>query len=225
MAFRADIDDDHVLDFQRWHNCEHVPERVSIPGFLAGRRYRVMDNRPRFLMFYEATGPDVFTSPPYVAALNAPTPWTRQALTWFRNPLRTVYGLAAGAGGPGRFVAPYLRTLRFDLADADATAVFADWVAAAAAQDGVQRARMWQIDSAGSEVETSERAIYGGGPGRQAFLALIEFDMPPDEAALPEAAADRAAPGLADARLHPVTETFWLEIAHDKAMAGTEATT
>ena len=40
MAFWSDIDDDYVLRYQEWHNCEHVPERVAIPGFLRGRRYR-----------------------------------------------------------------------------------------------------------------------------------------------------------------------------------------
>jgi hypothetical protein len=26
-------------DFYRWHNTEHMPERVGVPGFLRGRRY------------------------------------------------------------------------------------------------------------------------------------------------------------------------------------------
>ncbi len=26
-------------NFIEWHNREHIPERVSIPGFLRGRRY------------------------------------------------------------------------------------------------------------------------------------------------------------------------------------------
>jgi hypothetical protein len=36
LAFWADIDSDYVLRFQQWHNCEHMPERLSIPGFLGG---------------------------------------------------------------------------------------------------------------------------------------------------------------------------------------------
>ncbi len=40
MGFWADIDEDYVLRFQEWHNYEHIPERVGIPGFNAGRRYR-----------------------------------------------------------------------------------------------------------------------------------------------------------------------------------------
>ena len=44
MAFWADIDPDYEMRFLEWHNCEHMPERVSVPGFCEGRRYRGIDN-------------------------------------------------------------------------------------------------------------------------------------------------------------------------------------
>jgi hypothetical protein len=40
MVFWADIDADYLPRFQEWHNTEHIPERISIPGFNVGRRYR-----------------------------------------------------------------------------------------------------------------------------------------------------------------------------------------
>lgn len=212
MAFWADIDADYVLRYQRWHSCEHIPERVSIPGFLAGRRYRAMDDTPRFLMIYETEGPKVLTSPAYLAALNAPTAWTREALTHFRNPVRTVYSILAGGGTGGGIAAPYVRTLRFDLAGGAAEPALAGWIAAAAGTPGVKQARVWKSDAAGSDLATSERAIYGGGPGRQAFVALIEFAAPPQDD--PVAAADRAVPEVAQGRRGDETETFWLEVAH-----------
>ena len=43
MAFWADIDTDYEMRFLEWHNCEHMPERVSVPGFCEGRRYRGID--------------------------------------------------------------------------------------------------------------------------------------------------------------------------------------
>ena len=36
MAFWADIDRDYESRFLEWHNCEHMPERVSVPGFREG---------------------------------------------------------------------------------------------------------------------------------------------------------------------------------------------
>lgn len=223
MAFWADIDEDYVLRYQQWHNCEHIPERVSIPGFLHGRRYRAEDNRPRFLMFYETEGPEVFTSDAYMAALNAPTPWTREALTHFRNPQRAVYSLAATAGGAGALTAPYVRAMRFDLSGPEAEGALAPWNAALAGAEGVLRSRIWKSDAAGSNVQTSERAIYGGGPGSQLFLALVEMAGPPAGYGDPVAAADSAVPGLAASRRDEESETFWQEIAHDAPAKATGA--
>ena len=62
MAFWSDIDPDYVLQYQQWHNCEHIPERVTSPGFRRGCRYRAMDNRPHFLMFYETDTPNALAT-------------------------------------------------------------------------------------------------------------------------------------------------------------------
>jgi len=38
-------------DFDQWHNREHMPERVGIPGFRRGRRYVAVASTPeRFLI-------------------------------------------------------------------------------------------------------------------------------------------------------------------------------
>ena len=48
LAFWTDIDEDYILEFQKWHNCEHMTERTSIPGFRVGRRYRGTGDAPMF---------------------------------------------------------------------------------------------------------------------------------------------------------------------------------
>ena len=52
MAFWAEIDADYEMRFLEWHNCEHMPERVSVPGFREGRRYRDVGDAPWYLMTY-----------------------------------------------------------------------------------------------------------------------------------------------------------------------------
>ena len=52
MAFRAETGPGYEARFLEWHNCEHMPERVSVPGFREGRRYRDLGGSPRFLMMY-----------------------------------------------------------------------------------------------------------------------------------------------------------------------------
>lgn len=210
MAFWADIDPDYLLRYQEWHNCEHVPERVSIPGFLRGRRYRAEDGRPHFLMMYETETPNVLASDAYLAALNSPTDWTRQALTHFRNPSRNIYRRIASAGAESAFTAPWLTSLRYNRtssADADA------WVSSIASQRNVTRVQLWEVDEHVSGIQTSERKIYGGGPGEQQFLLVIETDLPGYISNNALVSADDAVPLAAD-RKHQILGQYWLEVFH-----------
>jgi hypothetical protein len=218
MVFWADIDADYALRYQQWHNCEHMPERVAIPGFREGRRYRAMDGRPHFLMFYETESTGVLASPAYMAALNAPTEWTREALTHFRNPVRSIYTRLATAGEPGPFTAPFITTLRFDLPAGGETDYVLQWTQAVATSETVTRVRLWRADAAVSNLATSERKIYGGGPGKQSYLAMIERALPPDSVADPVAAGDKAVTGLAQ-RADEERGEYWLENSYRAPVA------
>jgi hypothetical protein len=215
MAFWADIDDDYVLKYQRWHNCEHVPERVSISGFVEGRRYRAMDNSTHFLMYYDTKSTAVLASDAYMAALNKPTPWTREALTHFRNPTRDVFTRIAVLGKQRQFAAPYLTSVRFDLPEGGEHRYVTVWLQAALDSPNVERVRMYQADSAIGNMGTSERNVHGGGPGKQAFLVFIEQTLPPTAEQCPIARADKALGGPVQ-RESEQRNNFWLEIAHTK---------
>ena len=77
-------------EYERWYFREHLPERVGVPGFVAGRRYEAVSGAPRFLTSYEARSPEVFVSKPYMERLNDPTPWTTEVLRHFCDTNRTV---------------------------------------------------------------------------------------------------------------------------------------
>ncbi|MGF1622424.1 MAG: hypothetical protein ACFCUR_17670 [Rhodomicrobiaceae bacterium] len=216
MAFWADIPEDNLLDFQKWHNCEHMPERVSIPGFNRGCRYRGWDGRSHFLMFYETATADVLGSEAYLSALNAPTPWTRRALQYFRNPVRNIYELIGGAGQEGALVAPYIASLRFNV-DESIEAASAERLRAISEMDGVARARLYRVEEAVSGIMTSERKIYGGGPGAQRYLALVECAASPDDMQdLEKLAADRLFPSDAPQAENLFFGDYWLEMTYEK---------
>ncbi len=210
MAFWTAIEPGYLLRFQQWHNCEHIPERLAIPGFLTGRRYRAADDSARFLILYEADDPAVFTSAPYLAALNSPTQWTREALANFRDAVRNVYRPLADAGSavtPASFVI----AARLDLAGTEPIEAREAALAArlAAAPDGRSRTRLLVLDAAGSSVETAERRIYGGGPGKQSHLVLAECPTP----SASEAARATLAAALATHGRSVEMESWWLEFA------------
>ena len=105
-------------EFYAWHNEEHMPERVGIPGFRRGRRYRAADNdtSPLFFTLYETETPEVMTGQDYLNRLNSPTPWTQSVTQTFRDTFRALTRVKA-TFGPGSGGA--LATVRMTLPDLD----------------------------------------------------------------------------------------------------------
>lgn len=116
IAIWNGISDEGRADFYAWHLSEHMPERVGIPGFLRGRRYRAADDKtdPEFFTLYETQTFEVTQGVDYLNRLNAPTPWTKRATAHFRTTSRSLARVVAsfGVGSGG-----VLLTLRFDVAD------------------------------------------------------------------------------------------------------------
>lgn len=177
MAFWADFEPRDIEALRQWHNCEHMSERVNIPGFLRGRRYRGFDSAATFLMYYETQSPDVLTSPAYQAALNSPTAWTKETLKLFRNPSRAIFELVDESGQKPTEPAFFLTTIRFDIAGDRSQVVRAfreSGLPAIAAQDHVIRARLWENQKSITGIQTKESSIYGKNAGDQQFVVFVE---------------------------------------------------
>lgn len=147
-------------DFYAWHLHEHIPERLSVPGFLRGSRYIATsaETTPEFLTLYETMNADVATSAPYLARLNAPTAWTRSATSHFRNTsralTRTVLDFGCGLGG-------VVGTIRFDGSTVGeercrAAASSASDLSAAARLPRISRVRLFLTNLAASSERTAE---------------------------------------------------------------------
>jgi len=89
--------------FYEWHDKEHMPERLALPGFRRGRRFAKPRHSPEWLTMYEADDLSVVTSPEYLARLNAPTPGTVSTLRYFQNTsravCRVVHSIGSSTGG------------------------------------------------------------------------------------------------------------------------------
>jgi hypothetical protein len=69
-------------EFNAWYDTEHLPERLSIPGFRSARRW-VAECKPgegKYLATYELESPAVLLSPHYLAFFEKPSPWTQRCL-------------------------------------------------------------------------------------------------------------------------------------------------
>jgi hypothetical protein len=171
-------------DFVAWHVREHIPERVSLPGFLRGRRYASQDASPAYFNFYETEGSHVLTSDAYKARLDAPSDWTRQVVRHFTDTSRTVCNVAmsVGVGGAG-----WIETLRIsgpvpaDFGDAAASVL-----KSAMEQPGIVAVHLLEGEHQASRSESAEKAMRAQPDEVVDWIALVEaVDQAPLEAMRP----------------------------------------
>src|SRR5689334_19239000 len=88
LAVWNDVDPEHETEYHRWYWTQHLPERLSVPGFLSAHRYRAVDAPQKFFTWYYVRSIEVLRSAPYLERLTNPTDWTQQVMPWFRNMTR-----------------------------------------------------------------------------------------------------------------------------------------
>ena len=76
LALWNDVTPDVDAEYNAWHAGEHVPERLTVPGMLWGRRYRRACNSAasRYLTLYGMRDAQVLESDAYRLLLSRPTP-------------------------------------------------------------------------------------------------------------------------------------------------------
>jgi hypothetical protein len=98
-------------DLNDWWTNEHLPERLSIPGFKHARRYYSPGDSPssssltsstisKYLTWYEVSSLGTLTSDAYMAALNAPTPRTAQFMPMLASMNRSACTISSSVVRP-----------------------------------------------------------------------------------------------------------------------------
>jgi hypothetical protein len=99
VAMWWDIAPEMKAEFEDWHTHEHMPERLSIPGFLRGTRWIAESGEPSYFVSYEVASLETITTGAYLERLNNPTPWSRTMMPHHRNMVRSLCVLRASWGG------------------------------------------------------------------------------------------------------------------------------
>lgn len=159
------IPPEHEEEFNRWYNAEHIKERVDIPGFLSGRRYRSLDGEPKYFALYELEEPDVVYRPAYTQVRETPTPWTHKMEAIFQNFVRNIYERTSSSGQPSRQGAPYVLTVRVGVSP-EKEAEFNAWY------DEDHIPALLRVE--GLRSATRYRAVEGAPK----YLAVYELDSP-----------------------------------------------
>ncbi|MEO8674235.1 MAG: hypothetical protein ABI569_01570 [Casimicrobiaceae bacterium] len=88
MLLSFDIAQEAIPEHDDWHTHEHLPERLSIPGFLRGTRWVALRGQPRYFVMYEVKELATLTSEAYLERLNHPSPWTSKMMPHYRGMTR-----------------------------------------------------------------------------------------------------------------------------------------
>jgi len=175
LAIWNDVAPGGDAEFNHWHTQEHVPERVSVPGFLRGRRYVAVSGSPKYFTLYETETPETLASPAYLARLNDPTPWTRRALPLFRNTIRTACRITLSLGGG---VGGVMTTLRLGPAAGREEELRA-WLSgttlpALIERPGIVGTHLAEADLAATKVPTEERKLRDREDEVARWVLLVE---------------------------------------------------
>jgi hypothetical protein len=145
-------------EFEAWFQGEHLIERLSVPGFLFGRRHKAISGSCGYFNFYMVETPAVLTSKPYLERLDHPTPMTRTIMSEvFVNMNRTVCRRTTRRGS---FRGAFAVTARFNQTpDETALAAVLEKLTADPAVGGGE---IWvALDAAGMPVSMEEK-LRGG---------------------------------------------------------------
>ena len=156
-------------EFEAWFQGEHLVERLSVPGFLFGRRHQALSGSPGYFNFYMVESPAVLTSKPYLERLDNPTPLTRTIMSEvFINMNRTVCRRVARRGA---FRGAYAVVARFER-KVDEPAL-SQVLEALAADTAVAGGEIWiALDPAGMPVSMEEKLR--GGDKKIAGALLVD---------------------------------------------------
>jgi hypothetical protein len=117
----ADVDTEYDAEFNAWYNEEHIPERLSAPGFLDAARYQATKGGPRYLAVYELESAAAMQTAEYRRQSQNPTDWTKRVSPTVigRGTVRNVYTQMSPAESDpdtlGRGMAPALQIGRMDV--------------------------------------------------------------------------------------------------------------
>ena len=192
LAIWHTITPEGEAEYWRWHDREHIPERVGVPGFLRGRRYRSLERSLDYLDLYEVEDPETLRSAPYLARLNDPTPWTQRVVPHFLNTLRVGYRVAASAG---RGQGGVLLTLHVAAAAGRPAALGGADLAAIQDVTGVIAVHVLDATPEVTSIQTAEKRLRGPGDRDRGavdpWCLLVEAD---DASVLSELRAGLLAP-------------------------------
>ena len=176
----------HEADYENWHTHEHMIERLTIPGFLRGLRYRSLaPDTPRVCTIYQVDSLSTLTSPAYLQRLNNPTPWTIRSVPLGVGMNKTFCSVEASVG---HGIGGCLGVIQFSPTTVEESRL-SQWLTTEqlpelATQSGLCGAHLLVGDAAASRTQAKERELRSEVAAVADWTVLVEgYDAQVVEAA------------------------------------------
>lgn len=175
MLLSFDVVPEAIDEHDRWHTHEHLPERLSIPGFRRGSRWVASEGEPRYMVLYEVESLQVLTSAAYLARLDQPSAWTARMMPHYRGMRR---GLCTVAGSVGLGLGGTAALLRFRAEEGGAAGLqewlLGDVLPGVVTRPGLGSAHL--LHGAAAAPMTTEQRIRGADLGVDSALIVTGYD-------------------------------------------------
>ena len=168
LLLSFDVEAAAIDEHDQWHTQEHLPERLSIPGFLRGTRWTIIDGAPRYMVLYEVESLETLSSAAYLDRLNNPSPWTQKMMPHYRGMSR---GLCRVIGSVGAGLGGFAALVRF--ADAEG------WLPETALETVPQMAGLGSahlLQAAQGATMTNEQRIRGADHGMGCAAIVMGYE-------------------------------------------------
>lgn len=176
IAMWWDMAPDWRNEFEDWHSHEHFPERMGLPGFLRGSRWRDAAGGEGFFILYELDRYEMLTSSEYLERLNHPTPWSTKLMPQHRNMVRSQCHVLCSEGSG---LARYALTVRCSPAHGGAGGLRAYLQAQSAAlamRAGTTGGHLLQTQTP-ELAATTEQKIRGGDKAADWIYLVCGYDL------------------------------------------------
>ena len=176
MLLSFDVVQEAIPEHDDWHTHEHLPERLSIPGFIRGTRWVALRGQPRYFVMYEVEHLATLTSGAYLERLNNPSTWTAKMMPHYRGMTR---GFCSVTGSFGLGIGHVSLLMRFKPAK-EAEASLRKWLL----QDALPRlpskpgiGSVHLLEGAVTPAMTNEQRIRGADAGVDWALFLTGYSQ------------------------------------------------
>jgi len=177
-------------EYEAWYRGEHLPERLSVPGFRAAWRFRAIEGQPEYFTFYETVDPEVLFSAAYEARVNDPSALTQRIMSGvFTNATRA---LLTSTASWGMLRGAFAVSLRFDAAPGRA---LDDCLEMVAAREDVLRTEVWRPTRPAAPAALSAEQQLRGPDKSVAAAGVIETLSEPEARAVAAAVRETLGSG------------------------------